>query len=327
MPLIRRSPVRLVHTRDERTWERIASAQPGFTTFHRASWLTRQARLLGWNFDPLVVLVDGAPAGVVPVVSKRAFPAVSPSMPFPYVGPLIAETHLSGALDALRRWQVRTGHVRVNLGFAPDIADGARRALDRSHIDWNDDSTFVLDLSHGSVSEFEAGMTGKRRNALRGAERAGVVVRPSRAGEVAEILPRLLDEAYGARGITSPYPDSVGDEAETVLESFPDAFAVTALIDDSVVGVLTALSAGGAAFGWVGGSVRAHRAQNVSTALYRGMMTEAIERACLTFDLVGQVDEGIARFKRSLGAVERSYVEAASLLAPVKILRRARALR
>ena len=79
-----------------------------------------------------------------------------------------------------------------------------------------------------------------------------------------------------------------------------------------VAGVIVALTGHPVVTGWAGGTLRAFRSVNPSTALYFDVLRHALEHGHTAVDLVGYVDEGISRFKMSLGAVERPFTTVVS---------------
>jgi lipid II:glycine glycyltransferase (peptidoglycan interpeptide bridge formation enzyme) len=95
---------------------------------------------------------------------------------------------------------------------------------------------------------------------------------------------------------------------------------VTTSVQGSPAGVLLAVTDGNRGYGWIGGTLRAFGHTGANTAAHSAVFLEAMRRGCTSFDLVGHVDEGVARFKRSLGAEPQPYVDAVSSWLPEPVV-------
>ncbi len=106
-----------------------------------------------------------------------------------------------------------------------------------------------------------------------------------------------------------------------------DFYASNAVIDGEAVGLLVALASHPVVCGWVGGSLRAHRAASPSTVLYHDALQWALRRGHTAVDLVGYIDEGVAKFKTGFGGKEEPYLRAVSSIVPGVVLSAAGAVR
>ncbi|MFJ4297807.1 lipid II:glycine glycyltransferase FemX [Curtobacterium sp. NPDC089689] len=308
--------IRFTTTDDSRLWDSLVAASPGGTSFHDWSWLHLMTDMFGWRFTPLLVLRDGEPVGVFPVMMRSSLVPRAVEPPFPYVGPLVPESLLVPTLRAFRSWQVRHGRPLVRFEFGPGVAGSAERALAETRCEWHADRTITVDLVGATPESLTAGMKSNTRYHLRSGLRRGVEVRPALPGEITTLLPQLLEEAYRSRGVPSPYPADLGARLERWSAGRDDFYASTAVIDGEAVGLLVALASHPVVCGWVGGSLRAHRAASPSTVLYHDALQWALRRGHTSVDLVGYIDDGVAKFKTGFGGKEEPYLRAVSSTVP-----------
>lgn len=307
---------RLVPTDDAMLWDRLVRTSPGGTDFHDWWWLDFAADLLRVRFDRLLVVIDDAPIGVLPVPRAPDSRFAAPHLPFPFLGPLVPADLLPATLRALRRWQAAHGLLVARMGFAPAAVAAARSAVTTAGLRPMEDSTVLIGLTHGSVAQLDAGMSRMRRRSIARAVGSGCSVRLSEPGEITELLDDVLDDAFGARGVASPYPADVGARVEEAMTARPDVYCGTALVDDEPAGVLIMLASHPVALSWAGGCLHRFRDQNPNVLLYRHQLLWAMEHGNTAVDLVGRVDEGVLRFKLAFGGVERPVLAVESSLVP-----------
>ena len=307
----------MVPCSSEARWDGLLDPAAGSTAFHTWGWLDLQARAHGWRFEPLLAVVDGEPVGVAPVLLVRRGPVLMEArVPFPYVGPVVPPEHLPGTLTALDGWARANSVVSSRQEFAPGLTRPAAAAA-AAGWDVHQDRTLVVDLSHGSEDVFWRGTRRSVRRTFRTAERAGVVVRPSTRADVVTWLPRFLDEAYGARGMPSPYPRHIGSLVWDRYGQRDDVCMLSASIGDEPGGLSIAFGHGDTLFSWAGGGFRSRRADNPGTALYVHEIVWALEHGYRRVDEVGAVDEGVTQFKRGFGAEEVPYLVATRTHSPI----------
>lgn len=301
------SSIRFSVTSDPREWDSLVATSPGATGFHDWSWLQLQSDVFGWRFIPLVVSSGGAPIGVFPVLLRPGRVPRPADPPFPFVGPLVPDERLPATLRAFRSWQLRHGVPIARFDLSPAVTP-SEAELDRAGAEWTVDRTYVIDLAGSSREQLVAGMNRNARRSLRDAERNAVKVRPAAPGETTAFLPRVLSESYEVRGVPSPYPQEIGARIEQWAADRDDVYIGAAVVAGETSGVIVALGSQPVVSVWAGGTLREHRAANPSTSLYHDVLRWSLDRGHTAADLVGRVDDGIARFKTSLGASERSYV-------------------
>lgn len=322
-----RDRVELVRSDDARLWDSVLAANPARTPFHRWAWLSDVAGLLDLRFVPMIALHDDRPVGVVPLLVRDGRIRIAPPLPFPYIGPVVPDRLLAAALTAQRAWQRRSGTLTAEIQLGPGATRGAGgvvAATTRTH----HEATFRVDLAGGSADGLWAGLSSRRRNAVRVAERRGVTVRRSIPGDGALLLPRVLDEAFHAHGRSSPYPASVGTWTDRRLGG-GDLGAVTAELDGQPVGMLTLVHDDREGLGWIGGVLSAGRSANAGSALTMAALRWALEEGLESVDMVGEVDAGVASYKTSFGAQREPYLrmEISPLPTPaLRLLRRVKAV-
>ena len=297
---------------DPARWDDLVRDASGATPFHRWAWLQGHARLNGWRFEPLVAVEAGSAVGVVPLLLTRVGPLWREApVPFPYVGPLVPPQALDSVLEATGSWARRHGVAvtRADLapGSLPDELLAAGPLPGAPGWTWERASTYVIDLSHGSVEQFQRGVSRNLRRSVQRAERAGAVVGAATREQVTQWLPALLTEAFGARDLPSPYPGAVGELVWNTFAGDPDVFLGSATVDGRPAGLLVGIAEGDTTFAWAGGGFRGERELSPNALLHHELALWAVARGSQRLDLVGSVDPGVARFKMSLGARETPF--------------------
>lgn len=318
--------IRFRRAADGDEWDRLVTAQPGGTAFHRWRWLHAVSRASGWHLIPLIVLEGREAVGVFPVVIRSRLLRISPVLPFPYVGPVVPDLLMPEVLAAFRREQWRRVLPRVLVSFPPRSSAVAREAMIRNRYLWRADLTYVVDLRERSADAIEARLRADRRRALRKARHNEVVVRPAERDELAELIPLLLTEAFGRRGLPSPYPAVIGTVVQELVDS-GDAIAETALVGEEVAGGMVTLIDAASILNWTAGCLHAYQDSNANTLLHVHMIEKAATAGYEEFDMVGHVDAGVASFKTSLGAESREFVNGSTTLLPEVVVRQISAWR
>ena len=311
---------------DPAVWNELVLRQPGGTAFHEWSFIDLAERLTGFRVERLLVSMS-EPVGVLPVVRRSAGSPIGEWMPFPYFGPAVPAELLGATLRAARRWQWRHRLVLGRFDLAPALADVVHVAADSAGMLVEDDSTLVLDVSHGSMDQVYAGMSARRRQYIRAADRKGVESRPALPGETAALLGRVLDSAYRRHGAEPPYPADVGAQFEAWAAGRDDVIALTSSVDGEPVGVSIGMGWHPVALNWVGAVLPEAQSSHANDLQYRDLVAWSIDRGHAVFDLVGRVDDAVERYKRTLGAHSVPYARVVSLLAPRVVTRWIRARR
>ncbi len=248
-------------------------------------------------------------------------------MPFPYLGPIVPAELLVPAVAAFRRWQLRERLVFAHIELGPYAAAGTVAQLTSAGLLVQEESTLLVDLSHGSLEQMRANYSSLRRRDIHRAVRDGASVRDAEFGEVADLLPRVLSEAFSAHGKPSPYPENVGEQFERWAAQREHVGAFTALVDGELAGVQVVLGGGEVAVAWAGGCLRQFRDANPNVLLYDRLLEWSLEHGCRAVDLCGRVDEGVQHYKAAFGGTPHPYAFAESTLVPRAMLSAAGRLR
>ncbi|HEX4700677.1 MAG TPA: GNAT family N-acetyltransferase [Pseudonocardiaceae bacterium] len=279
-------------------WNELVAANAG-CFFHTHEWLATMADVLGMDFHPNTVLLDGRPVGVAPALVKRIGPFRTVNwLPFPYVGPLVPAALLPDVLALLAAWErrsLRSQHVLMST--LPD-AFGYQEHRDR---------TFVVDLAGQTEDSLLRQVEPKRRAKIRRAATSGAVVRPATADEVRDLLPAWSSATFAAQALPAPYPT---DGYATVWSRFgdsPDARFSTAVVDGEPVCVQASFAGAPRAVAWMMAGAGTRASSLALPLLYWDTIIWALGRGCAEFDLVGAPTDGVARYKRDWGAREEHY--------------------
>jgi CelD/BcsL family acetyltransferase involved in cellulose biosynthesis len=315
--------VSLTPIRSPQEWDALA-VRHGGTFFHRHRFLETMAVGLGLTLDLRIATVDGSPIGAVPLLLKRLGPLTTVNwLPFPYVGPLVPDDARSATLAALSAYErsvrcVRAQHVLMIT--SADAFDGYQASLDR---------TFVNPVAGRSNEDLLKAMSSNRRGALRRAERAGIQYRHATQHEVTRILPALFGRPFERQGLPAPYSAECFRLTWDQFADDPEVLFQTAEKDGEAIAVQISLAGADRGLGWVMGRVDDAIASDAFVGMCWHTWRWARDRGCREFDLVGAPNEGIASFKRSLGAQERQYTvlqhQAKAHKAAMHVLRRVHA--
>lgn len=296
-----RSRVRLRPAISEEQWADALSRFHGATAFHEWAWLETYSLEIGAWFEPLLAYRGSELVGLIPQVLVRRGPFWSAAeLPFPFVGPLTEPSQLSVILRALLRW----GFLHRVLVHRSDLrapTEGEITAIGSCSTQVVGTRTWVVDTASGK-SAMHAGFNRNTRRALKMSNSLGVVVRAATADEVVQVLPAVLEDAYAARHQPNPYAGLTNAAWRRVLDAADTSYLAAAFLDGRSLGALVTLVHRDTAFHWVGGCLREHRETRANFLLHVHVLDWALESGYATTDLVGDVDEGVGRFKAGFGA-------------------------
>ena len=225
---------------------------------------------------------------------------LSAASPFVYAGPVLSSADLPEALPVLHRWCRRRGVLVARLDFSPSASVTAAAALTSGVYDVEEHTTYVLDLPT-EPGGLRAGLDRSVRKSLNVAARAGVRTSPSTEDQVTRLLPTLMREQFGARGLEPPYPPETGRWIWRLEHSRPPVM-LTAHVDGREAGLLIGLGDGGTLYEWAGGALREFRDLRVNHALHVALYEAAADAGYRRVDMLGSVDAGVSRFKATFGA-------------------------
>ena len=296
--------VTLKRARSQSSWDAALAGHRGVTPFHEWNWLQTHSDLQGWRFEPLIVLRDGKVLGAVPLLLTRRGPLwIAGQTPFPYAGPIVQTADLSATLRAVSRWSTPR-RIMLNRFDLHLPTDEQLTALTDAGATLRVARTWLIDLSHRDPERLYAGYNRNTKKALRIAERAGIETREATLEDVGTMLPRLLDEAYGAHDVANPYPYTEAGWKTACA----GMYLAGAYQGGRCVGILAVPAKGEVAFDWVGGCLREVRDTRANFALHVHVFQWAMAQGYDTYDLVGEADDRIGAFKAGFGAREERWV-------------------
>ena len=297
----------------------------GLTAFHVGTFLATFAALRGWRLELLAGTASGRRVAAVPLLlARRGLLWGAAPTPFPFLGPGAADHHLA---DVVATLSGRVGR-RGSLSLRVDRRDPTPRAvasLSDAGVAMESPRTWVVDVSGPDAPA--AGYNRNTRRSLRAAAAADVEVGDLDVATAAGLLPRLLQESYAAHGASDPYAFLDPAGWEQLIRSHPGAVVHGARLDGRWVGALVTLVHAGTAYLWVGGCLREARDARANFALHDHALRSAKAAGHGAVDLVGEVDERVARFKAGLGAQPQEFVLGLRATALGRLVRRVRGLR
>jgi hypothetical protein len=283
-------------------WEDACAAFSDATAFHRYDFLQAVAPPLRCRFVPRLVVFQGRPAGVAPLLVKQLGPFCTINWaPFPYLGPLVPSALIPATLSALAREARRRRAVNHQQSFSYVLACGPAGGF-TSHTD----RTFVIPLGNRSDDDLLAAMQHGGRRHIRRAQRAGLEVGPAEAEDV-RLMDAWLNPVFAAQGLRTPYRPGTYSRIFAALRNAPGAVFYAARRRGRTVGVEVVFATARRAFAWQAAVDPAHRSHYPQALLTWHALLWARGAGAAEFDLVGAPNEGIATYKRRLGGVERHF--------------------
>lgn len=287
-------------------WNGLVAEYDG-TFFHRHEWLDATAHGLGMEFKPRIVLADGRPVGVAPLLVRRLGPFSTVNvLPFPYVGPLVPTSLLPPVLSMLAAKERRLRSVCAQQTVMSEAAPGLGKSGGYREIA---ERTLVVDLRGQTEESLLSRMRAQQRSAIRRAQRAGITLRKATELDVCHVLPAFTARTFAAQGLRMPNPPALYRTLWTRFGHEDDAHFTTAVVDGRPVCVAAAFAHRRYAVGWaLARDIADERSSLGAASLYWDMIRWALHHGCTELDLVGAPTEGIAHYKRGLGAQERTYL-------------------
>lgn len=286
---------------DAGQWDGVLAAFPAATPFHLAAFLTTSGRLLGLGVHLTLAEVDGVVVGAVPLLVRQRGPflQVNHHLPFPYLGPLLRPgVALDEVVDAIRRFLAPRSVLQMGMQFEGRVAlpDGSGW----SHED--DYTSAYVPLAGLDDDALLERLTKNQRTSYRQGLRNGVVFSEATGDDLAGNLSRWGNEVLARQGVAPRWPVDAQLELHEQLAAAGNSFAYAVRRDDELLGVSISLQLNGRGIGWEMGMSDAGRKARAAPVLHVGCMREARDVGAVELDLLGAPTEGIAHYKRSLGA-------------------------
>jgi CelD/BcsL family acetyltransferase involved in cellulose biosynthesis len=276
----------------------------GFQTFR---WLSTVVPAIGQQFVPLVLLADGAEAGVLPVILRRSGMQTINCVPFPDAGPLVTPQHAGATLTYVRELERQSRISKATHciaaaapGPAPEWAATARSngytAASRT--------AWVVQLGL-PLPELRARLASGRRAGLARASRRGIHVRPASVHEAGPLLSAWMDVTFARQGERAPYPREAVTAIAAAYEHGPARLAAACGPDGEPLAIMVTIGGSAVASGW---TVQRHpdapaaASSDAVATLYWDSIVWAKALGYTALDLGGSSTPGVANYKRGWGA-------------------------
>lgn len=286
-------------------WDEFVAAHPRATPFHLAAFLTTAGRCLDLRTHLTFAEADGRVIGAVPLLvrSHGPFALVNHRLPVPYLGPLLDPGYgPETVLPAVRRFL----RPQPLLHLAVQSVDPYRPAPRGAGWTCDPDlDSYVVPVEGRDDDGLLALFAGSRRSKLRRALRAGLTAGPATREEVAELLPRWSAEAFRRQGLPPDWPEGSHLALYDALAPTGAVLASAVRRDGEPLLVSFDLCSAGRLIGWLIGTSEAGRAADATLVMYLHLARTARDAGIAGVDLLGSPTDGIAAFKRSLGAQPR----------------------
>lgn len=289
------------------------------TGFHHWFFLRAMADALDLKFRAFAVESGGEPLGVVPMLSLRRGPVTAVNvLPIGYIGPLIHGdalragrfAELVAAVNPVLRRQLA---VVIRWGFSPGLNVAAEQLapLGFEVSEWDD---YIIPATR-SLDDCLKAMTRKRRHSIKHNEGLGLYVTDSSMEEITGWFPKQIVDVYGRLGSLSPYSLSAARRLTEAMAIHPRMLWRTVKqADGDVVGMTGSIITDDRLWSWllIGDPTPGISPQ---TICYWDLLKWCVS-AGLTLHLGGAPNEGIRKFKVSIGAEPETCMTAVRTIGP-----------
>jgi CelD/BcsL family acetyltransferase involved in cellulose biosynthesis len=285
------------------------ASSPRATFFHTPAWLeSLEAAFHSFSHLWITARDAGTLAGAIPVVRVSRGPFFQLwSLPFgTYGDPLAGEESVRRALlEELFRMLRSPACLEGGVYLLHPAHGGAIPPEARLHAE----ECRIVPLEGGFEHVWNSAWSAKRRQLVRRAEEAGVLVRPLESEEEVRRFHDIYVEESRPWGGVHPYP--VALFVELFRRRSEGVVLWGAFFRSELLGGHIDFYFGRAAQAWQGGMGARAREFEAGALLIKRAMEEACGRGALTFNLGSSGgNEGIIFFKESLGGREHRYASA-----------------
>lgn len=282
-------------------WDDVVAGHPDATPFHLAAFLSTAGRHLGLRTDLTVLEADGRVIGAVPLLIRARGPLalVNHRLPFPYLGPLLPPGWSPDAvLSAIRR------HLRPQVLLSYGVESvGPLMPTPAPGWEYRDDFESAVIVLKGRDDDALLGRFDalQRANVRRGIRR-GFETGPATRQDVAEHLASWSAAAFARQGLPPRWPAGAQVAIYDQMAASGRVLATAARRDGELLGVTVDFSWADRVYAWEIGLNPTGRAAGVAPVLSYAAVCRARDLGAAEMDILGAPNEGIARYKRSLGA-------------------------
>jgi hypothetical protein len=293
---------------DLEQWNSYVEQSPWAGLFHRTEALSALARHSGCDCTRLVGFKGQEPVGIFPIFQFRKGPVTAvvsppPDVRVPYLGPAPLNVgplkqrkaerrhrrFVEGALDWIdERFDPQYTHLRLHRGY-PDL-----RPLTWADFDADPSYTYLVDISVDQETLLDSFSRDARTNVRDGRDDERIEIREGGRADVPFILERVR-ERYRAQGVDFRLPTPLVTD---LYDGLPEGSIrpYVCHVDDRPVGGILVCEHDGTVARWQGG-VKTDTDAPVNDLLDWRVMTDAAERDCTTYDLVGANNQRINEYK------------------------------
>jgi hypothetical protein len=304
--MIAGEPMSKVYELDnEQDYEAEASRCVGMTGYHHWFFLDAMAEALNLEFRAFAVDSNGERLGIVPLLFRRRGPVSTVNiLPVGCIGPLIrGEALRAGLVRELVRGvePILRNHrtVATRWAFPPGV-NVSMDHLAMPGFDVFEEENYVIPGTK-SIDDCLKSMSRVRRQSIRQTEGHGVSVEESTIEEISKWLPEQITTVYERQGLEPLYKmDEVQSLTGRLAVNPHMLWRTVKGPDDNVLGMTGCVIGDDRLWGWlmVGPSAPGISPQ---TLCYWDLIKWSLSRG-LAYDLGGVPNEGIRKFKVSLGA-------------------------
>ena len=306
-------------------WDRYVLDHPRATVFHRSAWLHLLARLAHAEVHLFLLRHGSKTVGAVPLFSFRRgvfriAASPPPQLATPYLGFVCADdvagAALAGVTNAARNLRASYVELRLDRSLPTDL-------LRAEGFEAEPRSTFVLDLRPGIDALWTKSLTSACRRAVRKAEKEGVVIEEADLTEIADRYGELSGMVFAKSNRPPPLTSADYREIGAVARAGGFVRVLAARVEGRIVSAGIFAHGNGTIYYLDGVADPEAQQARPNNLLHWEVIRWAAAHGLHSYDMVGVANPGVARFKRTFGAVESSYTYAYRSLNPLAAVARA----
>jgi len=317
--LLVRSPVVKLTTLSPESYGEVVRAAVDRGLYFDPSWHANVSATTGYTLSYLVASVSGLKVCVLPIFRRRILCFEMLGSPLAgshteYIGPLLLVDGLSDLeisliaqvfFEYFTRWSIIYFNITFN-NFDQTIQYLKLMAeFDRLMPSMKLHSRSGLIDVGGGLESVHQRFEGRLRTDIRKAAKSGVsieIYRGEDIGKNIESFYEVINSAFLRRNLMPRHPKSFFEGISRLEKASPKFFLAVA--EECVVASALTIEDGTRTIYFAGGATPAGLKCSASSLIQFKAIASAIESGALFYDIGGFGDEGIDKFKRSLGSTE-----------------------